>query len=146
MDYETLTYLYLTSVNLKIDLLVKKILVIQECQSPSVAPVLIPDSDITQHVSVNSSATSVEPQQPLRPGIVSYSSAVRDSNITSPPRIQRREASKILIMGDSILGRINKMGHKNNVIVLHYPGVKIDTVCDKNKLFNLAKFKHVILY
>ena len=140
MDYE------MTSVNLKIDFLVKKISVIQDCQSPSVAPVLILDSDSTQSVSVDSSAISVEPQQPLRPGIVSYSSAVRDSNITSPPRIQRREASKILIMGDSILGRINKMGHKNNVEVLHYPGAKIDTVCDKIKLFNLAKFKHVALY
>ena len=146
VDYETLTYLYLTSANLKIDFLVKKISVIQECQSPSVAPVLIPDSDSTQHVSVNSSATSVEPQQPLRPGIVSYSSAVRDSNITSPPRIQRREASKILIMGDSILDRINKKGDKNKVEVLHYPGAKIDTVCDKIKLFDLAKFMHVVLY
>ena len=100
----------LTSANLKIDFLVKKISVIQEYQSPSVAPVLIPDSDSTQHVSVNSSATTVEPQQPLRPGIVSYSSVVRDSNITSPPRIQRRQASKTLIMGDSILGRTNKKG------------------------------------
>ena len=61
-------------------------------------------------------------------------SVVRDSNITSPPRMMKREASKKLIMGDSILGRINKKGHKNNVEVLHYPGVKIDTVCDKNKV------------
>ena len=136
----------LTSANMKIDFLVKKISVIQEYQSPSVAPVSIPDSDSTQHVSVNSSATTVEPQQPLRPGIVSYSSVVRDSNITSPPRIQRRQASKTLIMGDSILGRINKKGLKNNVEVLHYPGAKIDTVCDKIKLFNLAEFKHVVLY
>ena len=107
---------------------------------------LIPDSDSTQHVSVNSSATTVEPQQPLRPGIVSYSSVVRDSNRTSLSRIQRRQASKTLIMGDSILGRINKKGLKNNVEDLHYPGAKIDTVCDKIKLFNLAEFKHVVLY
>ena len=72
---------------------------------------------------------------------MSYSSVVRDSNITSPLRIQRRQASKTLIMGDSILGRINKKGLKNNVEVVHYPGAKIDTVCDKKKLF-----KHVVLY
>ena len=30
--------------------------------------------------------------------------------------------------------------------VLHYPGAKIDTVCDKIKLFNLVEFKHVVVY
>ena len=77
---------------------------------------------------------------------MSYSSVVKDSNITSLTRIQRRQASKTLIMGDSILGRINKNGLQNNVEVLHYPGAKIDTMCDKIKLFNLAEFKHVVLY
>ena len=92
----------------------------------------IPDSDSTKHVSVNS-ATTVEPQQSLRWGFVSYSSAVRSLNKASPPKVQRREASKTLIMGDSVLGRINQKGLENNVEVLHYPGAKIDTVCNKIK-------------
>ena len=49
-------------------------------------------------------------------------------------------------MGDSILGRINKKGPKNNVEVIHYPGAKIDTVCDKIKLFNLTDFRNVVTY
>ena len=58
----------LTSANLKIDILDKKNQNSKECQSFCV----IPDSDSTQHVSVNS-ATTVELQQS---GFVSYSSAV----------------------------------------------------------------------
>ena len=49
-------------------------------------------------------------------------------------------------MGDSILGRINKRGPKDNVRVKHYPGAKIDTVCAKIKLFNLSEFRNVVVY
>ena len=123
----------LTSASLKIDFLVKKTIEFREYQASYTAPVVIPDNDGIHQVTVNFSATTVEPDQPMRPGNVSYSSAARNSSRASSPilRQRRNEASKTLIMCDSILGRINKKRLKNKVEVIHYAGVKIDTMLIK---------------
>ena len=34
----------------------------------------------------------------------------------------------------------------SHVEVIHYPGAKIDTVCNKIKLFNVTVFQNVLLY
>ena len=99
--------------NLKSDFVVKTTTEMQHYQTSHVAPLVIPDNDSIHYASVNSSATTVE-YQLIRPGNVSYSHAARNSsNVSSPTvRQQRNEASKTLIMGDSILSKINKKGLK----------------------------------
>ena len=70
----------------------------------------------------------------------------RVAQLETQAELPGNKEMKHLIMGDSILGRINKKGPKNNVEVIHYPRAKIDTVCDKIKLFNLTDFRNVVTY
>ena len=64
-------------------ILVRSISEIQEYQASNRAPIIIPNNDRSQHVSVNSSYTTVELVQPLHPGNASYSDVAANPNRVS---------------------------------------------------------------
>ncbi|MCG8046207.1 MAG: SGNH/GDSL hydrolase family protein, partial [Candidatus Thiodiazotropha endolucinida] len=162
----------LTNVNTKLDFLIKKTTELQQSQASHLAPLLMPDNDCTQHVTVNSSTSTTVDQETrsihvstpptaietriTRPGNAQYSDVLRNPG-RAPSATEATQqyrglhgnespTPKTLLIGDSILKGINKKGLKSNVECVHYPGAKVDTVCEKMKLFNLKEFNNLVVY
>ena len=55
-------------------------------------------------------------------------------------------SAKTLLTGDSLLSSVNKKGLRNNVHCQPFPGATVSTIVDKIDLFDLSKFRNIVIY
>ena len=74
----------------------------------------------------------------------SQEQSTRDQNTPKPKTNQHLNGT--LLMGDSLLSGVNRKGLRDNVHCQPFPGATIKTIKDKISMFDLSKFRNVVIY